>query len=579
MKKLAILTSILALTACGGGSGSGGGSAPIMPDTPVIPDTSFIDTIGDSNFAVTGMISNSEYQVARYVAYKLGDYATDVNLSRIATARSAFVPSFEHSGSDYDTARELIELAGWLADDTTSESDIIEMFNKSTLDKNKIKSALKLMDDMYCFVGGSAEKTAERIIEHRNAGMFAQPLTDLQQKTEIMTLDGVDLYTSREQRIKFNVNKDGKIVSYEFPDYLIHHDDGTVSFKHCNNEGKCEYPTEDDIDGIIMRDGDTNRFIQESKILLSEMNDEDPDANIVSKENISDVNGDITVRLYDEYISYGKKLGLKYADFGVMRNDFKKATFDTTGLTEEGKQEVRQFMDAWGVVITPFAGGYASKSISSEDMTALANNGDITFTGTAFADVRYRDGVAYNGNGIDIPLTDDMMTDDNATLVFDNTGTQTLTADFSNNWYKIQAIQSADGTNQLIVFGDRNGDGDINDDDRVTKSFDVDGDGTIRTYDFTLATSASGLTGDNNVMLEFDDQGNPFSTDSESMAFRTGYYGDNNTPSEATATMRYSLDNSSDREWVNDNGNWHPNDNGGDGNINVELGFGGIANK
>lgn len=38
MKKIAILTSILALAACGGGSG-GGGSAPIMPDAPVVPDT------------------------------------------------------------------------------------------------------------------------------------------------------------------------------------------------------------------------------------------------------------------------------------------------------------------------------------------------------------------------------------------------------------------------------------------------------------------------------------------------------------------------------------------------------------
>ena len=570
MKKIAILTSILALAACGGGSG-GGGSAPIIPENPIVPDIPFVDTVADSNSEITGMISNSEYQVARYVAHKLGDYAADVNLSRVATTRGAFVPKTPTGDTDYDTARELVDLAAWLVDDTTSESDIVEMFNKSTLDKNKIKSALKLMDDMYCFVGGDAAETARRIKDKD----FEKPLADLQQKTEIMTLDGVDLYTSQGERLKFNVDKNGVIISYEYPDYLVHNDDGSVNFTRYDDDGKPEYPTEDDSDGLIMRQDNTNIFVQENTIPLSAMSDEDPDANIVSVENITDVNSDIIVKLHDEYISYGKQLGLKYADFGIMKNDFKKATFAASGLNEAGKQEVREFLDAWGIMITPFSGGYASKSISSEDMTALANNGDITFTGTAFADVRYRDGVAYNGNGIDIPLTDDMMTDDNATLVFDNTGTQTLTADFSNNWYKIQAIQSADGTNQLIVFGDRNGDGDINDDDRVTKSFDVDGDGTIRTYDFTLATSASGLTGDNNVMPEFDDQGNPFSTDTESMAFTTGYYGDNNTPSEATATMRYSLDNSSDWEWVNDNGNLHHNDNGGDGNINVELGFGG----
>ena len=572
MKKIAILTSVLALAACGGGSGSGsGGSAPIIPENPIVPDTPFVDTVADSNSEITGMVSNSEYQVARYVAHKLGDYASDVNLSRVATTRGAFVPKTPTGDTDYDTARELVDLAAWLVDDTTSESDIVEMFNKSTLDKNKIKSALKLMDDMYCFVGGDAVETARRIKDKD----FEKPLADLQQKTEIMTLDGVDLYTSQGERLKFNVDKNGVIISYEYPDYLVHNDDGSVNFTRYDDNGNHEYPTEDDTDGLIMRQDNTNVFVQENTIPLSAMNDEDPDANIVSIENITDVNSDIIVKLYDEYISYGKQLGLKYADFGIMKNDFKKATFASSGLNEAGKQEVREFLDAWGVMITPFSGGYASKSISSEDMTALANNGDITFTGTAFEDVRYRDGVSYNGNGIDIPLTDDMMTDDNATLVFDNTGTQTLTADFSDNWYKIQAIQSADGTNQLIVFGDRNGDGDINDDDRVTKTFDVDGDGTIRTYDFTLATSASGLTGDNNVMPEFDDQGNPFSTDTESMTFKTGYYGDNNAPSEATAPMRDSLDNSSDWEWVNDNGNWHPNDNGGDGNINVELGFGG----
>ncbi|MBQ8293867.1 MAG: hypothetical protein IJX89_00580 [Alphaproteobacteria bacterium] len=568
MKKIAFLTSVLALAACGG---SGGGSAPAMLEKPVVPNSSFVDTVATSNSEITGMVSNSEYQVARYVAHKLGDYAADVNLSRVATTRGAFVPKTPTGDTEYDTARELIDLAAWLVEDTTSESDIVEMFNKSKLDKNKIKSALKLMDDMYCFVGGDATETARRIKESN----FEKTLADLQQRTEIMTLDGVDLYTSQMQRIKFNVDKNGKIVSYEYPDYLVHNDDGSVSFTRYDDDGSPEYPVDDDTDGVIVRRDNTNIFVQASMIPLSQMNDEDPDANIVSTENITDASGSINLELYDEYISYGKQLGLKYADFGIMKNDFKNATFATTGLNDAGKQEVREFLDAWGVMITPFAGGYASKKISNEDMKTLANDGSITFTGTAFADVRYRDGLAYNGNGIDVPLTDDMMTDTNATLVFDNTGTQTLTADFSDNWYKIQAVQSADGTNKLVVFGDRNGDGKTNDNDRVTKTFDVDGDGSLRTYDFTLVTSASGLTSDNNVVPEFDNQGNLISKDSETMAFTAGYYGDNNTPTEATATMRYSLDNSSDWEWVNDNGNWRPNDNGGDGNINVELGFGG----
>ena len=59
MKKLAILTSILSLAACGGGSGSGGGSAPIMPDAPVVPDSGMrvSDDAIESNELITSMAS------------------------------------------------------------------------------------------------------------------------------------------------------------------------------------------------------------------------------------------------------------------------------------------------------------------------------------------------------------------------------------------------------------------------------------------------------------------------------------------------------------------------------------------
>ncbi len=563
MKKYFVLTSVLALAACGGGSGSGGNGAPGAITTP----TTFTDRVATSNSVITNMVSNSKTQVAVYVANKLGSDASTVglgNAGRSATTRGAFVPSVNvGSGLDYDKAQELIELAQWLGDNGTTEQDIISMFNNSKEDKNKIKAALKLMDDMYCFVGGSAEETANRIISRRSANDFVAPLAELEQHAEIMTLDGVDLFTSEGYRLKFNVDTDGKIVSYEYPDYLIHNDDGTVEF---NGD---EYPVDDDTDGIIARKNNTNIFVQESEIPLSTMNDEDPDANIVSVDNITDVNDSIKVKLYDEYISYGKQLGLKYSDFGIMKNDFRTATFDVNGVNDAGKQEIREFLDAWGVTMTPFAGGYVSKKISDTDMATLANNGDITFTGTAVADVRYRDGYAYNGNGIDVPLTDGLMTDDGATLVFNQDGKQTLTADFSDDWYKIQAIKDTDGTNQLVVFGDRNGDGNIDENDRVTKKIDVDGDGTVRTYDFTIATSPTGLDGDYNVIQ---------SQDSHQMIFTTGYYGDNNTPNEATATMNYQFQNSSDWDWYqdpNDNNNWKPDDHGGDGNIGVELGFGG----
>ena len=602
MKKYMVLLSVLGLTACGGGSGSGVSMGAV--GRPAV----LTDSVAESNSVLTNMVSNSKTQVAVYVANKLGDDASSVglgNVGRSATTRGSFAPSVNvGSGLDYDKAQELIELAEWLGDESTSNQDIIAKFNTSADDKNKIKAALKLLDGVQYFNGDSAEETANQIITQRSANTFVTQLAELHQRSEIMTLDGVDLYTSDENKIKFNVDEDGKIVSYEYPDYLTHNQDGTVSFNNYDSEGKPIYPIEDDTDGIIARKGNTNRFVQESSIPLSTMDDNNPDANIVSENNITNRDGEIRVKLYDEYISYAKQLGLKHSDFGIIRDDFANATFSATGLNAAGKQEIRHFLDSWGVMITPFAGGYKSKKMSDLEMTTLAGeatDNKMTFKGVAVADVRYRDGLAYNGNGIDVPLTDEVMTDNNATLVFDDTGTQTLTADFSANWYKIQAINDNNG-NRLVVFGDRNGDGDIDDDDRVLKTVVYDGyvadpfgdnskivaydenvNQTTVTYDFTIASSAAGVDRDAHPNPVWDDNTNTMvSGDVDSMVFTTGYYGNrtpNLDPQEGVATMRYQLEKGSNWEWndTTGNNNWQPNTYGGEGNINIELGFGGTV--
>ena len=159
MKKTSILlSSLIILTACGGGNGGSGTGIIDKPDAPFVPQE---DTIASSNAKITNMVSNSEYQVALFVSNKLGTDAESVGLgdiaSRSVTTRGAFVPNV--SGSlYYDKAAELVDMAKWLNQSDTSEGDIIAEFNK---DKNKIKAALKLMDDMYCFVGGDAAEIVD----------------------------------------------------------------------------------------------------------------------------------------------------------------------------------------------------------------------------------------------------------------------------------------------------------------------------------------------------------------------------------------------------------------------------------
>ena len=89
MKKIAILTSVLALTACGGGSGSGGGSAPIMPDAPVVPEArpgTVSDEVIDSNASVTGMLSE----------IGIAEDGTSIDIARHSGRKE-----FQHHGKKY----------------------------------------------------------------------------------------------------------------------------------------------------------------------------------------------------------------------------------------------------------------------------------------------------------------------------------------------------------------------------------------------------------------------------------------------------------------------------------------------
>lgn len=544
MKKYVILTSVFALAACGGGSGGhhGGGAAPIVPDASVTPEKPFItDSVAESNSEITSMVSNSEAQVVTYVVGKLGEDAESVglgNLARTATTRAASVPSALSGGMDYDRAKELMELAQWLGDETTTYDDIVAMFNNSKTDQNKIKSALKLLDDMYCYVGGSADETATRILERRAAKDFEKPMAEIKEKSEILTLDGVDLYVTPWSdtltRLKFNLKSDGTIESIEYPDA-----DKIIA----------EQPDADIAVGPMYRDGETASFIEKSTLTKEEMTDDDGDGNMVSPEYVK---GDVHANFKHEYVSYAKGLGLKYSDFGVLRTDFSKATFNADALTPEGQEELREFLNAWGVGIEPFAGGYKDKAVDNDRMTELAQNGEIKFSGLAVGDVRVRDQNAYNGNGIDIPLTSEPMRDNNATLVFDKEGAQTLTADFSDDWYKIQVIKNADGTDSFKIVDGKGG---------ADERFHLD--------PTKLANNITDSVDGNPY-----DMNNPNYDAHNSMVFTTGYYGDNGNPDEAVALVNYQYSPKDMIEVKDENGNIHYKDNP-DGNIGVVLGFGG----
>lgn len=257
----------------------------------------------------------------------------------------------------------------------------------------------------------------------------------------------------------FNTDADGKINSIQFPEAE------TIMESH---EGS-EVPV-----GPMKRQGDTNVF----------------------KWN--------NLPIY--YESYAQDVGLKYADFGILK-------FDATSIGE------REFD-------VPFSGGYNIKNINNDSMKDLAAeeiSGKVVFTGLVKGQVSHSDLVT----DTDIAL-EGGLTDNDATLTFKSDGSQILAADFEN-WARIRAVKAADGKNQFIV-------------DHVY-------DGVDPMY--VLATSSPGL--EDGVM------------GIETMAMKTGYYGDDNLPNEAVGLVQYQYMTDYNEE-LHDYRH----------HINVDLGFGGI---
>jgi hypothetical protein len=206
-----------------------------------------------------------------------------------------------------------------------------------------------------------------------------------------------------------------------------------------------------------------------------------------------------------EYVSYAKEAGqgLKYSDFGMLR-------IDTSVLV--GADD-----DTYNM---PFMGGFDEKNITNTQMKDLAKNGDIVFTGLAKGTVAYSNQATHES-------VSDSLEDNAATLTFAKNGTQTLAADFTN-WAKIEAVKAANGKNQF----------------KVVESYVPD---TSKLY---VETSPAGLV--DGAMKE------------NAMAFRTGYYGDNNAPNEGVGLVQYQK-----MEGYNDSIKDYEH------HVNVDLGFGG----
>lgn len=479
MKKYIFLTSVLVLVACSGGHHGGG----VNEQGGIVAPVEYEDTVGKSNAEITSMRSNSRYQVARYVANKLGEDADLINLSR-----AAFKPSVSTGDKDFDKAQELIDLAGWLVNDGTTKKDIVSMFNNSNDNKNKIKFALKLMDDMYCFVGGSAEKTAERILARRID--LIKAFEDLQQKTEVLDLENASFKTA-SMLLNTGVD-DSAIITFETEK------DGRIRKITMSLEGVTSEDEEIDMEIDATRRGDTNVFADGTLSFK-----------VDGEEQNVDNNDDFGL-LYE---SGGKKYktGLRYADFGVIQwGD--TSNYDTSNYFAGGYDAKRTDTDVNGDV------NYAKMN----QLAQSAVNEKLTFTGVADGTVRIggmsddSDILYSNNNKLDLSTV--------ATLEFSN-GTSVLKANF-DKWYDVTATMDDTGKLSDLRFANGNKQGFYHSDD----------------YDFKWQRDGNHLDSHIAETTRDIDLSDPEHPDRTETVVRDGfvqYYGDNGNPSEAVGVVKY----------------------------------------
>lgn len=528
MKKLAILTSILALTACGGGSGSGG-SAPIMPDAPVVPDaptpdvpdaptpdvpdtpTPFVDLVAQSNSVITNIISNSEYQATRYVEHKLGDLAAELNSninpsSRSATKRNPFNPIEPTTGHlSFQDVKNLFDKAEWITNTATHE-EIVNWFNNSKLNQTQIQAVLRLLNDATCFVVGNAIETANNILAHRKN--FEKPLADLQQKTEILDLSTADFTTADEGfdlKIRFNLDQKTKSEIT-----------GITLF------GKGEDPETDGIEFARTNEKDTNDngYIFTGKVNVG--HDDETNETIYEDRQL----------VYTS-VANTHNVGLRYSDFGSVTVN--KYDEETQKLVPEQRMA--------------FIGGYDT----SKRIEAPAE--ETTFSGLATGGVTAVKGGERSGQFLALDTATNTTKDKVATLVFDGAGQQILTAKF-DNWYDIRFTTDKEG-DQSATFSNYNG----------TDAFKM------------VSDTGSTFTVSNIQYQEYEEgepafeNGNPVTNNSINSEFR--YYGDNGVANESVALIQI-------RDRGSDNSNYENiNDYGDNENprpeVRLNMGFGGVA--
>lgn len=485
MKKLTILTSVLALTACGGGSGGGNSAvtnndpinnpgAPVTFGTTEIPTSRVSSTAATSNSHVTGMDSSVTniaemtetvktaigVEDLNYLANNLDNISSSTsNLTvRSASARRSTLRSLSGFNDKAEAANYTI---------TFTDDAMKEMAHKTYDEIMRFLEELSAFTrniwfKMLCYANGhcnsySLEELATMIHEQATHNHWH----DFYERNHYReyTLRDVDFTMSSASNgdenggldiVKFELDNNSKIVGVK----LFALNSGEI------NNFENQDPSDDAYFNRESDDSNVFSFIQER--------DEGP----VHKKLIG------TARVE----TYGHETGNRYSDFGRFIAELEKYENDVF-IEPQNSYE-------------PFAGGYKDKLVVPSE--------SMNFTGKAIGTIKGK-----NEN------LGDLRAEGTATLEFNGANqNQTLSMQF-DNWYNVTIDKNMNNDQLKFTF-----------------------DGTVADNNYALADMASThkevtITNPGNY------SGQGYDNSLTKGKLQINYYGDNGNPEEFVGVTQY----------------------------------------
>jgi len=498
MKRYFLLTSVLALAACGGGSGGGAGGIVTSASNSGYSTPAAIRSANSSVTQMETFSSSADAMVAAVSSAGIDlSYARSAN-SRLANHRSASATTLENSFASTATmqqTRAMAELKNMYLiatdDDCFDEATDQELKNAFVLAGN----AANAFDASNRTAARAAittgyEAVLDRFVEKDSGGDYLwRPI--------ISTLEDVRFMMAGENSyLNFELNESGKITSvtkYDYDDfssdYIISEEGTFVRGSNSNvfTKNLYKYSFDLDSDGVIdivaehfdipltfMNDNGDKTPADIKSGLLAKLQDrinkiKNSQANHDNDDAIDAALTEYTKQINDAYAAYdendvstvfwgkttvpvtltieGVNKGLRYADLGFAK-----------------LQQIEQNDDgsySTGTTYAPYVGGYDARKVDKSSLTASGT----VFTGTVIAGIDHSKekfaGVADVQEGM-------LVRQDNAKLTMKSDGSSSLVMDNlvatdadhkGKQWYNVTVDTTSAGVPTFTI--DDNGKTDI----------------------------------------------------------------------------------------------------------------------